>query len=473
MTFSSVARRRTSAAQIRQPSARQILDLTRIPASVSSTWVQVSSIRKVQVGRRRRLYVAASRFWERQKSLDQTGGSRVKAGPRGEGLRPQRSRANHVWHFEQPRPVRPVIPQVDLRGPVNTLVKFVSRRTKALGQQGVAAKLHVRKWAEARRALQTLESHKGRLDPTIIKRGNDYATEVLGWKGYAPWLHVYSAVAGEFREGWLPENYYYNVVMPKVNGEYGRLSRLRGCNRILFGGESFPDVGYTANGIFYDGDFQPIAWEWVGQYLAEHSQSVVFKADSSGWGHGIFFLESAAVDPEAVKRLGNGVIQKRVVQNEFFDRFMPSSVATIRFGTVIRNDGRPSVRAGYLRFGRSAHSHVVASDQVRIAVDLADGRLAPEGFLSDWTPVDRHPDTGEAFDGHAIPQIEKCVATVLDLHARSPQARCISWDLVVNSEGDVQVLEWEGGVVSFAEATQGPCFADLGWDRLHLNRGSA
>ena len=27
-----------------------------------------------------------------------------------------------------------------------------------------------------------------------------------------------------------------------------------------------------------------------------------------------------------------------------------------------------------------------------------DGRLAPEGFLSDWTPVDRHPDTGQVFD---------------------------------------------------------------------------
>ena len=353
---------------------------------------------------------------------------------------------------------------------MNTLAKLVTRRTKALGQQGLAAKLHVRKWAEARKAIQSLERDRGRIDPKIIKRGNDYATEVLGWKGYAPWLHVYSAVAGEFREGWLPENYYYNVVMPKVNGEYRHLSRLRGCNRILFGGEAFPDLGYAVNGIFYDRDFQPVAWERIRPYLAEQAETVVFKADSSGWGHGIHFLESVAIDPDAVKRLGNGVIQKRIVQNEFFDRFMPSSVATIRFGTVIGNDGRPSVRAGYLRFGRSAHSHVIASNQVRIAVDLTDGRLASEGFLSDWTPVDRHPDTGQVFDGHAIPHMDKCIATVLNLHARSPQARCVSWDVVVDNKGDVQVLEWEGGVVSFAEATQGPCFADLGWDRLHLDR---
>lgn len=350
---------------------------------------------------------------------------------------------------------------------MNTLARFVTQRTKALGQRGVAAKLHVRKWGEARKALQHLESHRGRTDPRVIQRGNDYATEVLGWKGYAPWLHVYSAVAGEFREGWLPENYYYNVVVPQVNGEYRRLSRLRGCNRILFGGSGFPDLGYTVNGIFYDSDFRPVSWERMGSYLAERAETVVFKADSSGWGRGIHFLGTAAIDPDAVRQLGNGVIQKRVTQNGFFDRFMPSSVATVRFGTVIGNDGRPSVRAAYLRLGRTADSHVLAANQVRIAVSLADGRLASEGFLSDWTPVDRHPDTGEVFDGHAIPQIGKCVATVLDLHARSPQARCVSWDLVVDDAAEVQVLEWEGGVVSFAEATQGPCFADLGWDRLH------
>ena len=306
---------------------------------------------------------------------------------------------------------------------MNTLARFVTRRTKELGQQGVAAKLHVRKWAEARKALQKLEGHRGRTDPKVIQRGNEYATEVLGWRGYAPWLHVYSAVTGEFREGWLPENYYYNVVVPKVNGEYRRLSRLRGCNRILFGGTAFPDLGYTVNGIFYDSEFQPVPWERMATYLSERAESVVFKADSSGWGRGIHFMDSATVQPEAVRRLGNGVIQRRVVQHEVFDLFMPSSVATMRFGTVIGDDGRPSVRAAYLRFGRAAHSHVLAANQVRVAVGLTDGRLAPEGFLSDWTPVDRHPDTGQVFDGHAIPQIGKCVATVLDLHARSPPAR--------------------------------------------------
>lgn len=352
---------------------------------------------------------------------------------------------------------------------MNSVAKYVRRTTRALEQQGAAAKLHVRTWAEARRALQRLESARGPTDPKVVQAANDYAVEVLGWKGYAPWLQVYAAVAREFRAGWLPDNYYAAVVAPKVNGEYRRLSRLRGCNRILFGGMGFPDLGYSVNGVFYDAEFRPVPWEGVGAYLAGSAERIVFKADASSLGLGVRFLDTAALEPEALRRLGNGVVQSRVVQHEFFDRFMPSSVATLRLATVIGDDGRPSVRAAYLRFGRSADSHVLADDQVRVAADLSTGELAPEGFLSNWAPVDRHPDTAQAFAGHAIPNMAGCVATVLDLHARSPQARCVSWDLVVDAEGEVRVLEWEGGVVSFAEATQGPCFADLGWDRLHLS----
>jgi hypothetical protein len=350
---------------------------------------------------------------------------------------------------------------------VSALVRYVTRRTKSLGQQGTAARLHSRKWAEARRALRKVEAARGPTNRRLIEQANDYAVQVLGWKGYAPWLQLYAAVTREFREGWLPDNYYQAVVMPEVNGEYRRLSRLRGTNSILFDGKGFPDLGYSVNGLFYDSAFQAIPWDKVKGYLAERADRVVFKADSSSLGKGIRFLDPAALDVAALQRLGNGVIQTRVVQHEFFDEFMPSSVATIRLCSIIADDGRPSVRACYLRFGRLADSHVLADDQVRIAVDLTDGRLSPEGFLSDWTPVDRHPDTAQAFADRALPHLDRCVAMVLNLHARGPQARCVSWDLVVDAEGEVRVLEWEGGVVSFAEATQGPCFADLGWDQLH------
>ena len=79
----------------------------------------------------------------------------------------------------------------------------------------------------AARVLRQVEQHRGTTNPNCLRQSEAYAQEVLGWKGYAPWLQVYSAVAGEFREGWLPDNYYGWVVAPRLQGAYGQSSALR------------------------------------------------------------------------------------------------------------------------------------------------------------------------------------------------------------------------------------------------------
>ena len=54
--------------------------------------------------------------------------------------------------------------------------------------------------------LRNIEEAKGKLAPTLKKQSDDYAHDVLGWHGYSSWLYVYSAVAGAFKEGWIPDN---------------------------------------------------------------------------------------------------------------------------------------------------------------------------------------------------------------------------------------------------------------------------
>lgn len=60
-----------------------------------------------------------------------------------------------------------------------------------------------------------------------------------------------------------------------------------------------------------------------------------------------------------------------------------------------------------------------------------------------------------------------CVLTVTKLHKKAPYARCIGWDVTVDGDENVRLLEWnpEHNGIKFSEATQGPCFADLGWER--------
>lgn len=49
----------------------------------------------------------------------------------------------------------------------------------------------------ATQILRNIESAKGKTDPNLFKRAEEYAQDVLGWRGFAPWLKVYSAMAGD------------------------------------------------------------------------------------------------------------------------------------------------------------------------------------------------------------------------------------------------------------------------------------
>ena len=349
-------------------------------------------------------------------------------------------------------------------------VKRMARKTVASAR---TARMHMLKRAIARRALSALEASGRALSPQMRRQALDYAIGHLGWKGYAEWLQVYAAASGQFRPGWLPDNYYTAEVMPRVNGAYHHMARQRAANRVLFGDAAFPDIGYVVNGLLLDAEYRVVAPAAAAATMSRFGDRIVVKSDASGFGAGVRSLATRGLDMASLTATGNGVIQRMIEPHPFFDRFGLPSVPTLRIATVITDQGQAEVRGCYLKLGRKGHGHVMASDQLRIAVDWTSGRLADEGFMTSWRVVERHPDTGAEFAGLTLPQIGDCVQTALRLHRRMPLPRFLSWDMLPDRHGRVQVLEWEGGVVSFAEPMQGPCFADLGWDRLHLTGGAS
>jgi hypothetical protein len=61
---------------------------------------------------------------------------------------------------------------------------------------------------------------------------------------------------------------------------------------------------------------------------------------------------------------------------------------------------------------------------------------------------------------------------VIELHRKAPYTRCIGWDVTLDEKETVQLMEWNAWSpgIMFHEATQGPCFADLGLERLRKER---
>jgi hypothetical protein len=351
---------------------------------------------------------------------------------------------------------------------VKSLTKNALRPIKNALQGAFDYHSHWEHRIEANSILKRLEGELGKTNPTHIKLADEYAREVLGHAHYAPWLYVYTALAGTFKEGWIPDNYYGSVVVPKVKGSYGDISCLKPLTYTIFKSDTFPDIAFFVNGLFLALDNTPISYRDVENFLFKNAEKIVFKVDNSQQGTGIFFFERRSFDIEKIKLLGNGVFQSYLVQHKFFDDFSPNSVATLRMTTVVDDGGGISLRACYLRLGRIDDTHIQSKSNIRVPVDLSSGEFSSEGYLPNWLTVKEHPDSKIRFSGCYIPAFAQCVSTVLDLHKKAPFARCIGWDVTIDSDEDVRLIEWNGAHndIKFTEATQGPCFADLGWDRL-------
>ena len=316
--------------------------------------------------------------------------------------------------------------------------------------------------------LKNIESEKGKLNPRHKKLALEYAHDVLGWKGYAPWLEVYSAFAGEFKEGWIPDNYYGSVVIPKTKGLYGRISKAKSLSKKLLNTNRLPDVVYHVNGLFFTPDWTVLSPENVEKHVFENDSQIVYKADDSNQGRGVRILTKETFDLGEICRAGNGVFQSYIKQNAFFDEFMPNSVATLRITSVVENSGKISCRAAYLRIARTTDSHVKSASAIKIPVDLTSGKLYADGYSPDMRSLKSHPDTGVTFEGKFIPNFDDCIIFALKTHQAMPCCRSIGWDVVVDKNGTVRLMEWNGhgNDIKFSEATRGPCFADLGWEKL-------
>jgi hypothetical protein len=326
-------------------------------------------------------------------------------------------------------------------------------------------RFHARHANFASEALFTIEREQGKTDPALLRLADAYALDKFGDACYAPWLKVYAALNRTFKEGWIPDNYYGWVVVPKLKGAHGQVSGLKSLSRLLFRDEAFPDIAYYVNGLFYDADYIAIPEHEVERAVFRVTDKVIFKLDGSSQSKGAVIIHRGNFNLERIKSLGNGVVQRFVVQHPCFSQFASEAVATIRFTTVVDDCGRVSLRACYLRLGRVAEAIVHPGSEICIAVDLATGELCGSGYLSNWSRTDVHPDSGVPFEGITLPAFSGSVKKVLELHAKVPFARCIGWDAAVSDKGEVVLLEWNGehNDVKFSEATQGPCFADLDW----------
>lgn len=320
---------------------------------------------------------------------------------------------------------------------------------------------------EALNSVRAIEKYNGaKLSRCLKGLADDYAIEVLGGKQYAPWLYVYTLIRGCFKEGWIPDNFFGGVVLPKVHKDIGTLLRLKTFSNIVLKTDAFPDLAYYVDGVFYNQNYEVTSLAVLRKIIHEKHAEVFIKKDGPGRGRGVAKLATKDIGEGTFSQMGNCVIQAPVQQHGFFERIISGSVAAVRITTVKELDGRISVRACYLSLGRKDMAWIQSDNSVRVSIVNGSGDLDTYGYTQDWIRWSCHPDTGVPFSNLRIPKFKEAAEICVKLHASVPHFTIIGWDIAISDDQRIKLLEWNGRHtgIKFSEATIGPCFIGLNWE---------
>ncbi|WP_171909919.1 sugar-transfer associated ATP-grasp domain-containing protein [Aquisalimonas asiatica] len=301
--------------------------------------------------------------------------------------------------------------------------------------------------------------------PTTRKEREDvraYAKDVLGSLRYTPWLYVFTAYRGEFKEGWIPPD-FYRETLPLINTGYRQVANAKTLSSRVLSTSAIPDEVYLLGGRWFDKTLQELGRADVEDKLLNSGGKYFVKMEESSGGKNVFLFDPMKMTVAGLEGVGNFVVQRGVDQHQFFDQFSPGSLGTIRILTGIPRASKPRCLEVHLRVGREGHQIYTAAGGIMIPVDKDTGVLGEYASDRYWKFCTRHPDTGASFFGKKIPNLENAVSLCEELHNKVSQFAIIGWDVAIDRDGETKVLEWNARDpgIKFCEPALGPCFREM------------
>lgn len=316
-----------------------------------------------------------------------------------------------------------------------------------------------KKWAKTDlKLINSNRNEKYKFTRSEKRKINSYSKNVLGSKKHRWWLMAYTAFVGEFKEGWLPDDYYKTKVLPVINPQ-SNLSEIKTLSsRLLRSIKDFPDKYYVINNRLFDTSLNLVNENEL--FLLD--KEYFFKSNFSMRGEGVKKITKDNFESFLKLELTDGVIQSFVKQHEWFNKIMPNNVCTVRITTTNIN-GVTKYRAATLRIGRSDDQAVLSEKNIKVPILDDEGNLSDWGITPDYKKIYEHPDTGFKFKNNKIPYFKQMVNKCLELHKSFPYFGLLGWDLTIDSENNIRILEWNAHIpdIIFHEVAVGPCFKDL------------
>lgn len=133
------------------------------------------------------------------------------------------------------------------------------------------------------------------------------------------------------------------------------------------------------------------------------------------------------------------LIQERVRQHPFLDRYTTDATQTARIVTYITRTGQIEVLMRLLKIAR-AGKYIDNVGTTGFAAPIDENGVLGEAAQITKTGIVHyaaHPETGAAIAGERLPYFREIMAMALTCQSLAPQLRSLGWDIAITQDGPV------------------------------------
>ncbi len=269
----------------------------------------------------------------------------------------------------------------------------------------------------------------------------------LNYKVNTAWYKYFTLVRQEENPAYLPEDIWHICLEPVLNQRsYAKAFNDKNLFDLLDYKNLYPKAYvHVIQGICYNPDYKQISFEHAFESIPISTPFVAKKAIDSGGGKGVGFYESKSsiqgFHPLIEKHGQNFIIQEKVRQYDWFSKFNPTSVNTIRvvtYRSVL--DEKVSVLQTLLRIGNPG-SMVDNQSSGGIACGIDNN-----GNLNNWgcDKLSNRYTSVNGFDFSSeeqIPDFELLKNTCIEIAKTRFHERVLVFDTWRDTDNNIRLLE--------------------------------
>jgi len=292
------------------------------------------------------------------------------------------------------------------------------------------------------------------------------------------WYKVYSSISGKNDKHFIPESIYFTDIEPRLN-DFMFVTPYADKNMYhkLYPSELIPRAIFrNIEGVFYGHNYENIrlAADAFSERVNPHSKLVVKKTIKSGGGQDVNVFEKRGGEfidthnnilslEHLAQRYGrNYIVQEYVKQHDFFKKFNPSSVNTVRvftYRSVLSEDIVPL--QSVLRMGKKG---AVVDNQASGGISRG---IDNTGKLNAFA-IDKYGSIYKDYNSvifketDRVPQFSEIIEWAVEVAKMNHYTRVLALDFCVDKNGAVKLLEINNSnnEINFHQMNNGPLFGE-------------